>query len=137
LLTPVAKEQLNEGATFNGQAIWAFTATALAQDKMITFSKDSRGKTPPHWTATQTGKGDGSVWKVVEDKTAPSKSGYALAQTAEGSGALFSVCVADGTSFKDLEVPRRKRARRHTDRELFRLDGCGKRPPFFGEQTCS
>jgi hypothetical protein len=37
-------------------------------------------------------------------RTAPSKSGYALAQTAEGPNALFNLCVAEGTSFKDVDV---------------------------------
>ena len=72
--------------------------------KVLTFGKADVGKVPVGWTATQTGKGDGSVWKVVEDKTAPSKSGFALAQTAESPGAVFNLCVADDTSFKDVEV---------------------------------
>src|SRR5205823_5700455 len=48
--------------------------------------------------------GEGSVWKVVGDTTAPSKIGFALAQTAESPGAMFNLCVAEGTSFKDVEV---------------------------------
>jgi hypothetical protein len=68
------------------------------------FGKDDVGKVPPGWKADQTGKGEGSVWKVVADDTAPSKSGYALAQTAEGPSALFNLCVAEGPSLKDLEI---------------------------------
>ncbi|HZT80400.1 MAG TPA: family 16 glycoside hydrolase, partial [Gemmataceae bacterium] len=56
------------------------------------------------WKAAQTGKGEGSVWKVVADTTAPSKSGYALAQTAESPNAMFNLCVADEPSLKDVEV---------------------------------
>jgi hypothetical protein len=41
---------------------------------------------------------------VVEDMTALSKSGCALAQTAESPSSLFNLCVADDTSFKDVEV---------------------------------
>jgi hypothetical protein len=59
---------------------------------------------PAGWKAAQTGKGEGSIWKVVEDKTVPSKSGFSLAQTAESPGAVFNLCVAEGTSFKDVEV---------------------------------
>jgi hypothetical protein len=77
-----------------------------ADDKgrTITFAKDDAGKLPKGWTADKTGKGEGSIWKVVADDTAPSKKGYVLAQTAEGPGPLFNLCVADDTSLKDVEV---------------------------------
>src|SRR5262249_42617303 len=61
-------------------------------------------KVPVGWKAERTGKGDGSVWKVVADDTAPSKSGYALAQTAEGPGPLFNLCVVGDTRLDDLEA---------------------------------
>src|SRR5438552_12377495 len=86
------------------------SATALllaADDKVrtIQFSKEDDGKVPPGWKADKTGKGEGSVWKVVADKTAPSKTGYALAQTsAEGPSGLFNLCVAEDTKYKDVEV---------------------------------
>src|SRR5215207_818817 len=79
-------------------------AVAAGEPKAVTFTKADLGKVPAGWKAAQTGKGDGSVWKVVEDKTAPSKSGFALAQTAESPNAVFNLCVAEGTSFKDVEV---------------------------------
>src|SRR5438094_512454 len=47
--------------------------------------------------------GEGSVWKIVEDKSAP-KGSKVLAQTAEGPGPLFNLCLADETSFRDLEI---------------------------------
>jgi hypothetical protein len=74
------------------------------EPKAVTFGKADLGKVPAGWKAAQTGKGEGSIWKVVEDKTAPSKSGFALAQTAESPGAVFNLCVSEGTSFKDVEV---------------------------------
>jgi hypothetical protein len=95
-------------------ALCAFAANCFAQDKtaptttresFITFGQGSLGKVPPFWMATQTGKGEGSVWKVVADKTAPSKTGYALAQTAEGPSPLFNLCVLNlGGIYKDIEV---------------------------------
>ena len=54
------------------------------------FGSDDVGKVPPGWKADKTGKGEGSVWKVVADKTAPSGKGYALAQTAEGPSSVFN-----------------------------------------------
>src|SRR5438552_17068562 len=76
-----------------------------ADDKArtITFTKGDAGKLPSGWKAAQTGKGE-SVWKVVADDTAPSKTGYALAQTTDDPEALFNLCVADEPSFKDVEA---------------------------------
>jgi hypothetical protein len=79
-------------------------AAAQEKPKVFTFAKADLGKVPAGWKVDQTGKGEGSVWKVVEDKTAPSKSGFALAQTAESPSAVFNLCVAEDTSFKDVEI---------------------------------
>jgi hypothetical protein len=62
------------------------------------------GRVPAGWASDQTGTGAGSVWKVVADGTAPSGAGYVLAQTAESPSAVFNLCVAQDTSFKDGEV---------------------------------
>src|SRR5207302_385270 len=58
------------------------------------FAKGDVGKVPAGWKATQTNKGEGSVWKVVADDTAPSKTGLVLAQTAASPDAVFNLCVA-------------------------------------------
>ena len=68
------------------------------------FGKEDAGKLPKGWTAAQTGKGAGSVWRAMADDTAPSKSGFVLAQTAESPAALFNLCVVDKTSYKDVEL---------------------------------
>lgn len=78
-------------------------AVAADEPKAMTFSKADLGKVPAGWKAAQTGTG-ASVWKIVEDKTAPSKSGFALAQTSDDRDALFNLCVAEDASFKDVEV---------------------------------
>ena len=67
------------------------------------FSKDSLGTLPKSWKADRTGKGEGSVWKVVADDTAPSKKGYVLAQTA-ASGNIFNLCVDQSRKIKNVEV---------------------------------
>jgi hypothetical protein len=86
--------------------VLAGTALRAADEKQQTFrfGKADAGKLPAGWKAEQTGKGKGSVWKVVADETAPSKGGYVLAQTAESPGALFNLCAAQDTSYKDLEM---------------------------------
>jgi hypothetical protein len=83
------------------------SAVLLAADEkpmVFRFTKTSLDKVPEGWKADQTGKGEGSVWKVVADDTAPSKSGFVLAQTAESSGSMFNLCVAEKPNLKDVEV---------------------------------
>jgi hypothetical protein len=72
--------------------------------KTFPFSKEDVGKVPQGWKATQTNEGKGSVWKVVLDATAPSKTGVALAQTAESPSKVFNLCIKEGMQLKDLEV---------------------------------
>ncbi len=81
-------------------------ALAAGEEKKPLFQlgKSDEGRLPAGWKAAKTGKGEGSVWKVVADETAPSKSGYVLAQTAEGPSSLFNVCVAEDTKYKDVEL---------------------------------
>jgi hypothetical protein len=67
------------------------------------FEAATVGSVPTGWTVAKTGTGEGSVWAVVEDKSAP-KGLKVLAQTAESPGPMFNLCVADDTNFKDLEV---------------------------------
>ena len=85
----------------------ALAAVAFAADDKsatFTFEKDDAGKLPAGWKAAQTGEGKGSEWKVVADETAPSKSGHALAQVAEGPTRLFNLCVAEKAKHKDVTV---------------------------------
>jgi hypothetical protein len=93
---------------FSTAAMVAVMGASLvaAEDTAQPFrlSKDQLGKVPAGWKSAQTGKGTGSVWKVIADDTAPSKTGLVLAQTAESPNALFNLCVADEPSLKDVEV---------------------------------
>jgi hypothetical protein len=93
---------------FQSVALLALAGVVLAaaEEKARTFpfAKDDAGKVPSGWQAAKTGKGEGSVWKVVADDTAPSKSGIVLAQTAESPAGLFNLCVADDTRFEDVEL---------------------------------
>src|SRR5438874_298123 len=77
---------------------------AEPQVREVAFAKADAGKVPAGWKADKTGPGEGSVWKVVADSSAPSKSGYVLAQTAAGPGALFNLCVRQDGDFKDVEL---------------------------------
>jgi hypothetical protein len=89
-------------------ALAGLLATSLVaadeKERSVVFSKDDEGKLPKGWKAEKTGKGEGSVWKVVADRTAPSKKGYVLAQTASGPNALFNLCVMTESNYKDVDV---------------------------------
>ena len=75
------------------------------EPKAITFDfkSDKIGSIPKGWSVAKTGKGEGSVWKVVEDKTAP-KGSKVLAQTAASPSTVFNLCVVDEAAFSNVEV---------------------------------
>jgi hypothetical protein len=72
--------------------------------KRVGFAADDLNKVPKAWKAAQTGKGAGSVWKVVADDSAPSKTGHILAQTAASPKSMFNLCVLDKGDYQDVEV---------------------------------
>jgi hypothetical protein len=74
------------------------------EQRAFPISRDDVGKVPAGWKAEKTGSGEGSDWRVVEDGTAPSKSGVALAQLAKSPGAVFNICVAEDTKYKDVQL---------------------------------
>jgi len=83
-----------------------FAAALAAEEKSprLRWSKADLGKVPAGWKAEKTGEGDGSVWKVVADDSAPSKRGVVLAQMAESPRRLFNLCVAADGRYQDVEA---------------------------------
>lgn len=79
---------------------------SVSEDKKLAqlfdFEEATVGKLPAGWTAAKAGKGEGSVWTIAEDKSAP-KGPKVLAQTAASPSSVFNLCVADKTSFTDLD----------------------------------
>lgn len=84
---------------FAASAVWG----AEANSKTWDFEDADVGKLPPGWHSAKTGEGEGSVWKIVEDKSAPSGA-RVLAQFAKGPNALFNLCVADEVKLQDVEL---------------------------------
>ena len=79
------------------------SAVQAAEPFRLSLEDASIGELPRDWVAAKTGEGPGSVWKVVDDATAPA-GGKALAQTsAEGPKKLFNLCVNDKVKFRDLD----------------------------------
>jgi hypothetical protein len=79
-------------------------AGADGKTTSIAFQRSDLGKPPTGWTIAKTGTGEGSVWAVTADATAPSGQGVTLAQTAAGPTQLFNLCVLERSTFKDGEV---------------------------------
>jgi hypothetical protein len=71
----------------------------VEETRRIVFSVEDAGKLPSTWERGQTGEGEGSVWKVVADKTTPSGSGAALVQTAAGPNQLYNLATLKNSRF--------------------------------------
>ena len=69
-----------------------------------TFEDAKVGKLPRGWSSAKTGKGPGSVWKVLKNKSAPSGDKVLAQTSSDGPNRLFNLCVADKTSFKDFDL---------------------------------
>lgn len=74
-----------------------------AKTQVWDFEDAKLGALPTGWTVAKTGEGEGSVWRVAEDKSAPSGA-RVLAQTAAGPRPLFNLCVVDDASLQDLTL---------------------------------
>lgn len=72
--------------------------------RQLGFTADDLDSPPDVWEVTRTGDGDGSRWTVVADQTAPSGSGYVIAQTAESPRAMFNLCVLEDARYTDLTL---------------------------------
>jgi hypothetical protein len=81
-------------------------AVALAAGPFRLSLEDARvGELPRGWAAAKTGAGPGSVWRVVEDASAPHGHKKALAQVSDqGPNRLFNLCVAEDTALADVDL---------------------------------
>lgn len=68
------------------------------------FDGDTVGKLPEGWTSAFTGKEGGNVWQVATDDAAPSGKQVLVQVSSEGPSNHFNICVAEGTSYLDLEL---------------------------------
>ncbi len=77
---------------------------AVAAEPFKMSLEDAKvGELPSGWVAAKTGRGPGSVWKVLEDPSAP--GGKVIAQTSpEGPNPLFNLCVAENAKYSDLDL---------------------------------
>lgn len=85
-------------------SLLAATLAGRASAAELSFREAKVGELAAGWSAAHTGAGQGSVWKVVADQDSPD-GGQALAQVSDrGSGGFFNLCVANDTSFQDVDL---------------------------------
>ena len=78
--------------------------TGLVTAEEWKFEDTQVGELPKGWSSAKTGAGAGSVWKVLDDATAP-RGSKVLAQTSsEGKGMVFNLCVVAGPKLADIEI---------------------------------
>lgn len=68
------------------------------------FEDAEVGKLPAGWSAAKTGEGPGSVWKVLLVAGAPNGPNVLAQTSAEGPKAMFNLCIANETSFTDVDL---------------------------------
>ncbi len=84
-------------------AMW-LVAADQAKEIRWTFEDAAAGTVPEGWSSAKTGKGTGSVWKVLDDRAAPSGT-HVLAQiSSEGPNRLFNLCVYDKATLTDVDI---------------------------------
>ncbi len=68
------------------------------------FEDAKVGELPKGWSAAKTGEGPGSVWKVLEDATAPAGAKVVAQTSSDGKGPLFNLCVSTEPKLADVEI---------------------------------
>jgi len=78
----------------------------LAMSAPLTLALDDAkvGGLPEGWVAAKTGEGAGSVWKIVEDPTAPHGNKVLAQISDQGPNRIFNLCIAEKTSFADVDL---------------------------------
>lgn len=78
--------------------------TIAGETRSFTFAAEDEGTVPAGWTVQQTGTGEGNVWQVVADESAPSGTGHVLAQVAESPRGMFNLCMLEQGRHADLKL---------------------------------
>lgn len=81
---------------------WLTVAVANAEEWK--FEDFKAGELPKGWSAAKTGEGPGSVWKVIEDATAPAGAKVLAQTSSDGKGPLFNLCVSAEPKLADVEI---------------------------------
>lgn len=87
-------------------ALFPLCLLAAGKSEMMrwTFEDARVGELPKDWSAARTGEGEGSVWKVQNDETAPAGPKVLTQTSSAGPNGLFNLCVADKSKFGDVDL---------------------------------
>jgi len=77
---------------------------ASGQQLIYNFDSDPIGQMPAGFHSARTGQGSESKWQVTTDPTAPSKPNVVAQTSTDTTDYRFPLLIADGGSFKDLEI---------------------------------
>lgn len=69
-----------------------------------TFEDAAVGELPEGWSRAQTGKGEGSDWKVRHDESAPAGPNVLAQTSSAGPNPLFNLCVLNEGTYGDVDI---------------------------------
>jgi len=79
--------------------------SGIRRTKRMTFDRDEVGSVPRGWKVAETGgEGKLATWQVMTDASAPSPRQTVAITANKNYGRTFNLLMAQGTSYKDLEV---------------------------------
>ena len=90
--------------------VWMYALAVAAMSVLSANAEDWKfedakmGELPQGWSAAKTGEGAGSVWKVLEDATAPAGPKVLAQTSSDGQGSLFNLCVSAEPRLTDVEI---------------------------------
>ena len=68
------------------------------------FEIAENGKMPDGWSVAKTGEGPGGDWEILVDESAPAGTKVLGQVSSEGPKPLFCLCLADATSYDDVDL---------------------------------
>lgn len=81
-----------------------FSAFSFGQKLFIDFEKYEAGKLPSDFISTFTGNGIPGIWKIKEDKTAPSPTKVIAQLSSRNFGYHFNIAVVKNSNFSNLKL---------------------------------
>lgn len=81
-----------------------FALGAPAQERRWNFDRDIAGKPPAGFSSELTGQGSKGAWEVRADPTAPSGPNVLAQTSTDSTDYRFPLAMAQGASYKDLDV---------------------------------
>jgi hypothetical protein len=85
-------------------ACLCLVAAAPAEGVRWTFEDATFGELPGGWKAAKTGEGEGSLWRVQEDDSAPAGKQVLVQTSPMGPTRMFNLCICEESDLTDVEL---------------------------------